>query len=90
MDFDPAPILASVRCPVLLFYGEEDEWTPIEPSVAAWRRAATAAGNTRLTVVRLPGTDHAPTIGGVHELDAISPRYTQALVDWVDDRVAQP
>jgi len=34
MDFDPAPILASVHCPVLLFYGEEDEWTPIEPSIA--------------------------------------------------------
>jgi pimeloyl-ACP methyl ester carboxylesterase len=79
MDFDPAPAIAEVRCPVLLFYGEEDEWTPIEPSIAAWKRAAT----TDLTVVRLPGTDHAPTIGG-----AISPEYTQTLGDWLDERLA--
>jgi uncharacterized protein len=80
MDFDPAPILAAVRCPVLLFYGEEDEWTPIEPSIAAWERA----GSTELTVVRLAGTDHAPTLGGVHDRDAVSPEYTQALVDWLE------
>lgn len=80
MDFDPAPTLAEVRCPVLLFYGEEDEWTPIEPSAAAWQ----AAGNADLTVVRLAGTDHAPTLGGVHDRDAISPEYTRALTDWLD------
>ena len=81
MDFDPAPILASVRCPVLLFYGEQDEWTPVEPSLAAWERA----GNASLTVVRLPGTDHAPTLGGALDRDAISPTYTQALTDWLDE-----
>ena len=83
MDFDPAPILAEVRCPVLLFYGEEDEWTPIEPSIAAWQ----AAGNADLTIVRLAGTDHAPTLEGVHERDAISPDYTRALTDWLEQRL---
>jgi pimeloyl-ACP methyl ester carboxylesterase len=87
MDFDPAPILAEVQCPVLLFYGEGDEWTPIEPSIDAWQRAATAAGNHDLTVVRLPGTDHAPTLGGVHEQSAISPAYTEALTEWLDRRL---
>lgn len=81
MDFDPAPILASVRCPILLFYGEQDEWTPVEPSLAAWERA----GNASLTVVRLPGTDHAPTLGGALDRNAISPTYTQALTDWLDE-----
>ena len=84
MDFDPAPILASVHCPVLLFYGEEDEWTPIEASVAAWEGAAAAAGNDALTVVRLAGADHAPTFGGVHDRGAISRAYTEALTGWVD------
>jgi uncharacterized protein len=77
MDFDPAPILARVACPVLLFYGEADESTPIAPSLAAWERAAADA-----TVVRLAGTDHAPTLG-----DAISPDYTAALADWVERRL---
>jgi pimeloyl-ACP methyl ester carboxylesterase len=84
MDFDPAPTLARVRCPVLLFYGEEDAWTPIEPSIAAWERA----GNRNLTVVRLPGTDHTPTLGGTHDREAISPAYTQALANWLDERLA--
>lgn len=90
MDFDPAPILAEVRCPVLLFYGESDEWTPIEPSIAAWQHAAAEAGNTALALVRLAGTDHAPTLGGVHERDAISENYTEALTEWLSRRLAGP
>ena len=87
MDFDPAPILASVDRPVQLFYGEEDEWTPIEPSIAAWERAAEAAENRELTVVRLAGADHAPTLGGVHDPGAISPAYTQAMIEWIERRL---
>jgi pimeloyl-ACP methyl ester carboxylesterase len=87
MDFDPAPILASTHCPVLLFYGDEDEWTPIEPSIAAWNRATAAAGNEELTVVRLAGCDHAPTFGGVHDRGAVSPAYTRAMTDWIDRRL---
>jgi uncharacterized protein len=87
MDFDPAPILASVHCPVLLFFGEEDEWTPIEPSVAAWQHAAAAAGNDAVSIVRLAGADHAPTLGGRESRDAISPAYTQALTEWIDGRL---
>ena len=87
MDFDPALILASVRCPVLLVYGEEDEWTPVEPSIAAWRRTAATAGNAELTVVRLAGTDHAPTAGGLHDRDAISPAYTRTMTSWIDERL---
>jgi uncharacterized protein len=86
MDFDPAPTLAEVRCPVLLFYGEEDEWTPIEPSIAVWQDA----GNADLTVVRLPGTDHAPTLGGRHDRDAISPEYTRVLTEWLEKRLDAP
>jgi len=87
MDFDPAPVLASVDCPVLLFYGEEDEWTPIEPSIAAWQHAAEVAGSREPTVVRLAGADHAPTLGGTHDRSAISPAYTQALTEWIERRL---
>jgi len=87
MDFDPAPILAKVRCPVLLLYGEEDEWTPVEESIAAWKQAVAKSGNSDVTVVRLAGTDHAPTVGGRHDADAISPEYTRVLLDWIDRRL---
>jgi pimeloyl-ACP methyl ester carboxylesterase len=83
MDFDPEPIFAAVRCPVLLFYGEEDEWAPIEPSIAAWQRAAEHSGNRDVTVVRLPGTRHHPTLDDARTIEGISPLYTQELLGWL-------
>jgi uncharacterized protein len=87
MDFDPEPVVAELRCPVLLFYGDDDEWTPVEPSISAWRRAAAAGGNAEPTVVRLRGATHGPTLAGRSEPDAISPEYTRVLVDWIDRRL---
>lgn len=83
MDFDPEPIFAGVRCPTLLFYGADDEWLPVEASRAVWERAAARAGNHDLTVVRLPGTRHYPTLGDRRDIAATSPRYTERLLDWL-------
>jgi pimeloyl-ACP methyl ester carboxylesterase len=84
MDFDPEPVFSRVHVPVLLFYGEDDEWQPIETSVAAWRRSARRAGNSDVTVVRLAGTRHAPTLGGVEDASAIGPEYEHTLVSWLE------
>jgi pimeloyl-ACP methyl ester carboxylesterase len=80
MDFDPVPHFAQVRVPTLLFYGEDDEWQPIDESIAAWRRAAKSAGNDDVTVVRLVGTRHTPTVadGG-----GVAPDYERRLIDWL-------
>lgn len=83
MDLDPESVFAKVRVPTLLFYGEDDEWQPIDASVAAWRRAAVRAGNPELTVVRLADTGHAPTRGGAENIESISPAYERALVEWL-------
>ncbi|HEU5288835.1 MAG TPA: alpha/beta hydrolase [Candidatus Limnocylindria bacterium] len=83
MDFEPAEVFAKVTVPVLLFYGEDDEWQPIDASVAAWRRAAERAGNADLTIVRLAGTGHAPTIGDLETVDAVAPEYERALLEWL-------
>ena len=83
MDFDPEPVFAGVKVPVLLFYGEDDEWQPIDDSVAAWRRAADSAGNRDLTIVRLAGTSHAPTLGGLKDIDKVAPEYERTLVSWL-------
>ena len=90
MDFDPAPVLAGVRCPVLLFYGESDEWTPIDASIAAWQRAAERSGNASIDVVRLAGADHAPTLAGRLGAEAISPQYTETLLAWLDRVLPAP
>ena len=79
MDFDPAAVFARVRVRTLLFYGADDEWQPIDASIAAWR----CAGLDDLTIVRLAGTGHSPTLEGGN----ISPEYERSLVAWLDDRV---
>ena len=76
MDFDPRPRIERVRCPVHLFYGTEDEWTPVEPSVRVWRERSLAP----LTVTELPGLGHAP----LDPVDAsVAPAYEVALIDWL-------
>ena len=79
-DFDPAPVFARVRVPVLLFYGEEDEWLPVDASIATWRRARPEGD---ITVVRLPGTAHHPTLGSGRDAASVSPLYTSHLVEWL-------
>lgn len=83
MDFDPAPVFANVRVPTLLFYGEDDEWSPVDASVATWERAAERANNRDVLVQRLAGTGHVPTKGGVEAIEAISPEYERTLVEWL-------
>jgi uncharacterized protein len=75
MEFEPEPVFAQVRVPTLLFYGEDDEWIPIDASIEAWRRAR----GDEVEIVRLPGTGHDATLAS----GAISPLYTETLVEWL-------
>ncbi|MGC5033838.1 alpha/beta hydrolase family protein [Micromonospora sp. DT229] len=84
MDYDPEPVIARVHCPTLLFYGETDEWTPADDSIAVWRRAA-ATGD--LTVHRLAGCTHLPTLGGAETLESVSSDYSGTMLAWVRERV---
>jgi len=86
MDFDPAPILREVRCPVLLVYGD-DEAVPVARSVAVWREAAVVSG-AHLEVVELPRSTHTPTIRDEDTFDAVDPEYERALVAWLEDLLA--
>ncbi|MCX4387692.1 alpha/beta hydrolase [Micromonospora peucetia] len=81
MDFDPEPVFAALTCPVLLCYGETDAWTPIEESLTVWHRAARAVD---LTIARLAGCDHAPTLHEAENLAGVSPQYEQILLSWLD------
>ncbi len=84
MDYDPIPSFEKVAVPTLLFYGETDEWTPIEASVQAWKRATRVSGYKDITVLRLPGATHAPTIGGKMIPNVISPEYSRSMTAWIE------
>jgi pimeloyl-ACP methyl ester carboxylesterase len=80
MDFDPRPSFAQVRVPTLLFYGEADSWTPVEPSVEAWR----AARGDEVEIVVIPEAEHDVTLPD----GSLAPEYTNKLVDWLTRHAA--
>jgi pimeloyl-ACP methyl ester carboxylesterase len=86
MDFDPAPVIGQLRCPVLAFYGT-DEWVPVQESISIWR--ATFPDPAQLTIHQLTGTTHHPTLGGRRELPAISPEYTAKLTSWLEQVITR-
>ena len=72
MDFDPRPVFAQVTCPTLLFSGSDDSWSPVEPSIEAWR-------GTGAEVVVVEGADH-----GLQLPDGSpAPEYERKLVSWL-------
>jgi uncharacterized protein len=75
MDFDPRPVFARVRVPTLLFYGDADSWTPVEPSVAAWR----AARGDEVEIVVIPGAEHDLTMPD----GTFAAEYERRLVEWL-------
>jgi hypothetical protein len=75
MDYDPRPSFARVRVPTLLFYGAEDSWTPVDPSVEAWR----AARGAEVEIVVVPGAEHDLTLPD----GSFAPEYERHLVDWL-------
>jgi len=78
MDYDPRPAIAQVRVPTMLFYGDADSWTPVEPSVEAWRAAAGAD----VEIVVIPGAEHDLTMPD----GSFAPEYEAKLVDWLTRR----
>jgi uncharacterized protein len=78
MDFDPRPVFAQVKVPTLLFYGGDDSWTPVVPSVEAWR----AARGDDVEIVVIPQASHELTLPD----GTLAPEYEQTLVDWLLSR----
>ena len=72
MDFDPRPVFAAVRVPVLAFLGERDSVSPVEPSAAAWPQE-------NATVVVVPDAEHDLSLPDA----TLAPLYEQTLVDWL-------
>ena len=75
MDFDPRPSFAQVRVPTLCFYGAADSWTPVEPSVEAWR----AARGDDVEIVVIPEAEHDLRLPD----GRLAPEYDRKLVEWL-------
>lgn len=87
MDFDAEAAIGNVRCPMLAFFGDDDEWVPVEQSIQGWRAASEQSGS-RLEVIRLPGTGHHPTLAERRDMGAVSPSYERTLRHWLTELLA--
>ena len=72
MDFGPRRVFAQLRAPTLAFYGEAHTWSPVAPSVEAWREA-------RGESVVIPEAEHELTLPE----GTLAPEYERMLVDWL-------
>ncbi|HSJ52563.1 MAG TPA: alpha/beta fold hydrolase [Anaerolineae bacterium] len=96
MQFEPRPVFSRITVPLLLLYGEDDPWIPVEESIAIWRDALAEAGNANVEIHRVPGTGHSMLIdepgivdyGDVSHM-TFSPVYARLMQDFVR-RVAAP
>jgi len=76
MDYDPVPSFCALQMPVLLFYGEDDPWTPVSRSAEAWA----AAQGDRATIVVIPDVGH--DLRGAD--GSVSSVYDDRLLSWLD------
>jgi hypothetical protein len=58
IQYDPAPTLQRVKCPVLALDGSKDLQVPPEIDLAAIKKALEKGGNTDITTVELPDLNH--------------------------------
>ena len=84
-DYDPAPALARVTCPLLAIWGARDTYVPVAASAEAFVAGLGKAGNDsfRLEVVR--DADHGlrlPATGGAERGPRI-PDLMEMLVTWL-------
>lgn len=84
-DFEPEGRVADVQCPVLAFYGDQDDTVPVADSVAVLQCAARKAGN-EVSVQVLEGVGHALTVGDRNETAALHPDYQPQLIRWLNQQ----
>ncbi|MBZ5597059.1 MAG: alpha/beta hydrolase [Acidobacteriia bacterium] len=90
IDYDPAPTLRKVRCPVLAINGEKDLQVPPKKNLPAIRKALEEGGNQNVEVVELPGLNHlfqTAKTGAVSEYaeieETMSPGALEKIAGWV-------
>jgi uncharacterized protein len=90
LDYDPAPTLKKVKCPVLALNGEKDLQVSAAANLPVLRKALEAAGNPDVTVKEFPELNHlfqhcdtgSPTEYGAIE-ETMAPEVLQTIGDWV-------
>ncbi|MEV4110552.1 alpha/beta hydrolase [Nonomuraea sp. NPDC049695] len=84
--YDPEPVIASLRQPVLGIWGVHDLLTPPRETPPVFARALERGGNRHYTFRFFADADHAAhrtPDGGVTRLPELAPGYAELVGDWV-------
>jgi pimeloyl-ACP methyl ester carboxylesterase len=91
MEYDPRPILAQVKAPILALNGSKDMQVPADMDLAAIRKATSA--NRDVTIVELPNLNHlfqTAKTGAVGEYadieETVAPIALDTMSDWIRKR----
>jgi fermentation-respiration switch protein FrsA (DUF1100 family) len=90
LEYDPAPALKKVRCPVLAVNGEKDVQVSAKENLARIKKSLEEGGNPDVTVKELPGLNHllqTCKTGAVSEYtrieETMAPAALEVISDWI-------
>lgn len=90
IKYNPAPILAKVKCPVLALNGEKDLQVPPKENLDAISNALAKGGNKKVTIMELPNLNHLfqeCKTGSPYEYASIeqtfSPTALTEILKWI-------
>ena len=90
IKYDPAPVLAQVKCPVLALNGEKDTQISADENLNAIQKILHEAGNTNVTIQKFPNLNHlfqTTETGSVSEYGTIeetfSPEVLEVMLNWL-------
>jgi pimeloyl-ACP methyl ester carboxylesterase len=92
LTFDPRPVLAKVRCPVLALNGEKDSQVLPGDNLPVITAALRAGGNRDVTAQVLPRLNHlfqTCTTGAVTEYGQLEETFAPAALEVIGDWVVQ-
>jgi pimeloyl-ACP methyl ester carboxylesterase len=96
LDFNPAPLIEKIKCPVLTLNGDRDLQVDADETVPLLRQAYEKSGNKDFTVLQIQGVNHlfqkaqsgSPALYGAIE-ETMAPEVQNAISGWVAKHTAQ-
>ncbi|MGH9949751.1 MAG: dienelactone hydrolase family protein, partial [Pyrinomonadaceae bacterium] len=89
-NYNAADYWAKISVPVLVIYGERDQFVPIAKSISNIDRALNQVGNKDYTILILPRASHAlnvsPEAGQPFEWSRLSSGFPDLLAAWIRAR----
>jgi len=86
--YEPAPVLRTIKMPVLAFWGSEDQETLPSVHRPAFEQALRDVGNSDYTLRVIAGVGHslwldAPLVGSI----GYTPEYIPGMLEWLRTRI---